>query len=163
MKVGWRHLTDVLHYAVVYPAHRALGGGTLSKGWFHLLDPQNNKPIKNVVWTTVSQAQRWQFYHYYYTFAKQPMKRQNCALLLVDWSLLHSLVGFLNLEVHTAGDILYSPAALWSPHSQGRREAIKSKTLQLKLFRADRYEFPPFKTNGVYCDTISKSKSENKC
>lgn len=47
-------------------------------------------------------------------------------------------------------------------YSQGRREAIKSNSLQLKLYGVDEYEFPPFKTNGFCSDRMNKSRSLNK-
>lgn len=62
-------------------------------------------------------------------------KNVPCFFCSGDLSLLHSLVGMLNLEVHTAGNILFSRSVVIS--SQGRREAIKSKSLQVKLYRVD--------------------------
>lgn len=54
---------------------------------------------------------------------------------------------------------MFSHSAVIS--SQGKREAIKSNSLQLKLYKADKYEFPLFKTNGFSSDNINKNKNLN--
>lgn len=123
--MGWRHsTTDVVHYAVVYTAYLALGCGTLSKRLIPLIGYTR----------TTNLLKMWYEQQYY-----KPMG-DNCINIIThleknqwnsknvpgffcsrDCSLLHSLLGILNLEVHTAGNILCSHLALWSPHRGGER------------------------------------------
>lgn len=75
-----------------------------------------------------------------------------------DWSLLHCLGWYTELgSAHCRQYLVFSRSVVI--YSQGRREAIKSNSLQLKLYRVDGYEFPPFKINGCYFDIMNKSRN----
>ena len=100
--------------------------------WIH----KNNKPIKdcgmNKSITGPEETISLILWHIWKT-TNETAKMSLCFFSARDWSLRYCFVGILNLEVHTAGNILCSHRIVI--YSQGSREAIQSNSLQLKLKR----------------------------